>query len=81
MWAEASSALHEATWRGEADPVEAADALSELERLPIASRSPRQLGRVTWRLAEELGCRVVTVDNRLRRGADRLGLVVLPTEL
>jgi predicted nucleic acid-binding protein len=32
-------------------------------------------------LAELLGCRVVTVDNRLRRGADRLGLVVLPTEL
>lgn len=25
--------------------------------------------------------RVVTVDGRLRRGADRLGLVVLPTEL
>jgi predicted nucleic acid-binding protein len=32
-------------------------------------------------LANELGCRVVTVDSRLRRGADRLGLVVLPTEL
>lgn len=32
-------------------------------------------------LAELLGCRVVTVDSRLRRGADRLGLVVLPTEL
>ena len=32
-------------------------------------------------LAELLRCRVVTVDNRLRRGADRLGLVVLPSEL
>lgn len=32
-------------------------------------------------LARLLGCRVVTVDGRLRRGADRLGLVVLPTEL
>jgi predicted nucleic acid-binding protein len=32
-------------------------------------------------LAELLGSRVVTVDSRLRRGADRLGLVVLPTEL
>lgn len=32
-------------------------------------------------LAELFGCRVVTVDSRLRRGADRLGLVVLPTEL
>ncbi len=98
MWAEARSALHEATWRGEADAAEAEKALSELERLPVKSRSPRRLGRVAWRLADELGwaktydaeylalaellnCRVVTVDNRLRRGADRLGLVVLPTEL
>jgi predicted nucleic acid-binding protein len=32
-------------------------------------------------LAELVGSRVVTVDSRLRRGADRLGLVVLPTEL
>ncbi|MCA1677863.1 MAG: hypothetical protein LC777_02390, partial [Actinobacteria bacterium] len=32
-------------------------------------------------LAALLGCRVVTVDGRLRRGADRLGLVVLPSEL
>jgi predicted nucleic acid-binding protein len=32
-------------------------------------------------LAELLGCRVVTVDSRLRRGTERLGLVVLPTEL
>jgi predicted nucleic acid-binding protein len=32
-------------------------------------------------LASLLRCRVVTVDSRLRRGADRLNLVVLPTEL
>ena len=32
-------------------------------------------------LASLLGCRVVTLDARLRRGADRLGLVVSPTEL
>lgn len=32
-------------------------------------------------LASLLGCRVVTIDGRLRRGADRLGLVVLPSEL
>jgi predicted nucleic acid-binding protein len=32
-------------------------------------------------LAELLGCQVVTVDSRLRRGADRLGLVILPSEL
>ena len=28
-----------------------------------------------------LGCRLVTVDGRLRRGADRLGFVLGPTEL
>lgn len=32
-------------------------------------------------LASVLGCRFVTLDARLRRGADRLGLVIGPTEL
>lgn len=32
-------------------------------------------------LAQILDCRLVTVDGRLRRGADRLGLVVTPDEL
>jgi predicted nucleic acid-binding protein len=32
-------------------------------------------------LAQLLSSRTVTVDFRLRRGADRLGLVVLPSEL
>ncbi|HLM86406.1 MAG TPA: type II toxin-antitoxin system VapC family toxin [Solirubrobacteraceae bacterium] len=32
-------------------------------------------------LASLLGCRLVTVDGRLRRGADRLRFVVGPTEL
>lgn len=32
-------------------------------------------------LARLLGCRVVTLDSRLRREADRLGLVVSPAEL
>jgi predicted nucleic acid-binding protein len=32
-------------------------------------------------LARILGCRLVTLDARLRRGADRLGLVVGPNEL
>lgn len=32
-------------------------------------------------LARLLGCRVVTLDGRLVRGAGRLGLVVTPTEL
>jgi predicted nucleic acid-binding protein len=32
-------------------------------------------------LARLLECRLVTLDGRLRRGADRLGLVVTPSEL
>jgi predicted nucleic acid-binding protein len=32
-------------------------------------------------LASLLGCRLVTLDGRLRRGADRLGYVVTPAEL
>lgn len=32
-------------------------------------------------LAELLGCRFVTLDRRLRRGASRLGFVVSPEEL
>ena len=32
-------------------------------------------------LARRLGCRVMTLDARLRRGAARLGFVVGPTEL
>ncbi len=32
-------------------------------------------------LAQILGCRLLTLDLRLRRGADRLGCVVLPSEL
>jgi predicted nucleic acid-binding protein len=32
-------------------------------------------------LAQILGCRLVTLDIRLRNGTDRLGFVVTPTEL
>jgi predicted nucleic acid-binding protein len=32
-------------------------------------------------LAKLLGCRLLTVDRRLRRGADRLGFVIGPLEL
>ena len=32
-------------------------------------------------LAKLLDCRLVTLDTRLRRGADRLGFVVTPAEL
>ena len=32
-------------------------------------------------LATLLGCRLVTLDTRPRRGADRLGVVITPSEL
>jgi predicted nucleic acid-binding protein len=32
-------------------------------------------------LAKSEGCRLVTLDSRMRRGADRLGFVVTPAEL
>lgn len=32
-------------------------------------------------VADLLGCRLVTLDVRLRRGAERLGFVVTPAEL
>jgi predicted nucleic acid-binding protein len=32
-------------------------------------------------IAKLLGCRLVTLDLRLRRGADRLGFVITPAEL
>jgi predicted nucleic acid-binding protein len=32
-------------------------------------------------LAKAEGCRLVTLDSRLRRGTDRLGFVVTPAEL
>jgi predicted nucleic acid-binding protein len=32
-------------------------------------------------LAKLLNCRLVTLDTRLRRGADRLGIVITPAEL
>src|SRR2546423_10871034 len=55
MWAEARSALHEATWRGEVAEDDAHAALTGLESLPIRSRSPRRLGVEAWSIADELG--------------------------
>jgi predicted nucleic acid-binding protein len=32
-------------------------------------------------LAKAEGCRLATLDSRLRQGADRLGIVITPAEL
>jgi predicted nucleic acid-binding protein len=78
---------------GEADRARARleDADVELETHPgLAEESWRIADELGWAktydaeyvaLASLLGCRLVTVDARLRRGADRLGFVVGPTEL
>lgn len=98
MWSEVLAALHLGLTRG-AIGVEGAElALQRLEGCPISARSPRQLRRQAWRIADELGmgrtydaeylalasllgCQLVTLDGRLRRGADRLGLVIGPEEV
>jgi predicted nucleic acid-binding protein len=55
MWSETRSALHEAAWRGEIDAADAASAQARLDGAPVASRSPRRLGKESLRIADELG--------------------------
>ncbi|HET9243610.1 MAG TPA: type II toxin-antitoxin system VapC family toxin [Gaiella sp.] len=98
MWSEARSSLHEALWRGEIGSKQAAAVFDALHVADIEPRQHPDVGRESWRVADELGwaktydaeyvalarlldCRLVTLDGRLRRGADRLGVVVLPSEL
>lgn len=98
MWSEARSSLHEAVWRGELREETGLRALARLEASPIETRSHPDLGRESWRVADELGlaktydaeyvalasilgCRLVTLDGRLRRGAARFGFVIGPEEL
>lgn len=98
MWSEATSALHELSWRGQIDRSDAVWTLRRLARSPIKRRDPAALRSTAWEIADELGwaktydaeylalarllkTRVVTLDARLRRGAERLGLVVGAAEL
>jgi predicted nucleic acid-binding protein len=66
--------------------------LGIVERRPdgLARRAWQLAGEFGWAktydaeylaAAELLGCKLVTVDARLRRGADRLGYVFTPAEL
>jgi predicted nucleic acid-binding protein len=64
--------------------------VERVEREDLGPEAWRTAGELGWAktydaeyvaLARILGCRLVTLDARLRRGAERLGLVVGPTEL
>lgn len=93
---EACSVLHEAEWRGEVSPVDARAARDRLQTAPITFQTgmveaawelATELG---WAktydaecvgLARARGCRLVTLDARLRRGAGRVVEIIGPTEL
>jgi len=86
LWSEVPSVLHEMAFRGDIS-----NALAELAlqrflagKLSISEQRPDGLTMAAWEyvaLAKISDCRLVTVDGRLRRGADRLGFVVTPSEL
>jgi predicted nucleic acid-binding protein len=76
MWSDATSSLHEAVWRRAHRRLHAT-AWQIAEDMGWAKTYDAEYVA----LARLLDARVVTLDSRLRRGADRLGLVVLPEEL
>lgn len=93
---EALSVLHESQWRGERAPREARRAAERVATAPLTVRAIDPLAawavadELGWAktydaeyvaLARSLGCRLVTVDARLQRGASRLVDVVSPADL
>jgi predicted nucleic acid-binding protein len=98
LWSEATSVIHELRWRREVSADLATRAFAMMMDAPIVPRSPRQLSREAWRIADELGwartydaeyvalarilgCRLLTLDDRLRRGAGRLVEIIGPRDL
>jgi predicted nucleic acid-binding protein len=93
---EALSALHEAKWRGERSSQVALRAAERIVNAPVTVGTLDPLAAWTvadelgWAktydaeyvaLARSLGCRLVTLDGRLQRGAARLVDVVSPAQL
>ena len=97
LWSEATSTLRELVWRERLSAEEAGVALDRLLDSKIERRAPRRLYEEASALARELGraqtydagvalarmlgCRLVTLDGRLRRGAARFAEIVGPSDL
>ena len=97
MWSEARSALRAATWRRDISFERGLRMVERLESAPVRRVEHADLGptwriadRFGWAkacdaeyvaLARLLDCRLVTLDERLRGGTVRLGMVVTPSEL
>src|SRR5262245_30869840 len=55
LWSEASSVIHEVSWRREISDQLASSASESLLTDPIARRKPRRLRREVWRIANDFG--------------------------
>ena len=72
-WSETASVLHELRWRREISDDLTSKAFARFLDAPVRRRAYVALARI-------LGCRLFTVDDRLRRGAGRVVEVVGPRD-